>query len=272
MFERHRAALRRSLWWHPETLVCARRGHVTPASTVARLLPEDAGLGVDLADGRRMSRCTRCDVWVAGPVPVAPVSDRLPPLADLPLPRRGEELREAIIIRLISIDRAVHAVVFGLVATLVFAVELNLGGLQAQAHSLLDGLRVTVAQTGQEPQRGFLARELVRLLGLSSHVLLVLAVTAAGYCVLEAIEAVGLWRERRWAEYLTALATAGFLPIEIYEIVERFTVVRVTTMIVNLAILGYLVGAKHLFGVGGPPAEAESEPVETLPDLTAKAG
>jgi uncharacterized membrane protein (DUF2068 family) len=262
VFERHRAALRRSLWWHPETLVCARRGHVTPASSVARLLPEDAGLGVDLADGRRMSRCIRCDVWVAGPVPVAPVSDRLPPLADLPLPRRGEELREAIIIRLISIDRAVHAVVFGLVATLVFAVELNLGGLQAQAHSLLDGLRVTVAQTGQEPQRGFLARELVRLLGLSSHVLLVLAVTAAGYCVLEAVEAVGLWRERRWAEYLTAVATAGFLPFEVHELLVRVTALRVGALIVNLAVLVWLVRRKRLFGIGGGVAALRHEEID----------
>ena len=37
----------------------------------------------------------------------------------------------------------------------------------------------------------------------------VLAVTAVIYAVVEGVEAVGLWRERRWAEYLTAIATAG---------------------------------------------------------------
>jgi uncharacterized membrane protein (DUF2068 family) len=198
-----------------------------------------------------MSRCVRCDVWVAGRPPEHPVRDHLPPLDELPLPRRGEELREAIIIRVIAVDRAIHAVVFGLVAVLVFAVELNLGGLQAQAHSLLDGLRATVAQTGQEPQRGFLARELVHLLGVSSHTLLVLAFTATAYCVVEAIEAVGLWRERRWAEYLTAVATAGFLPFEVHELLVRVTVFRIGALIVNLAILVWLVRRKKLFGVGG---------------------
>jgi uncharacterized membrane protein (DUF2068 family) len=251
MFERHRAAIRRSLWLHPETLVCARRGHVTPAATVAELRQADAGLGIDLPDGRRMSRCVRCDVWVASRPPAHPESAHLPPLGDLRLPRRGEELREAIIIRVIAVDRAIHSVVFGLVAILVFAVKLNLGGLQAQAHSLLGGLRTTVAQTGQEPQRGFIARELVRLLGLSSHTLLVLALTATAYCVVEAVEAVGLWHERRWAEYLTAVATAGFLPFEVHELLVRVTVVRIVALIVNLAILVWLVWRKRLFGIGG---------------------
>ena len=59
------------------------------------------------------------------------------------------------------------------------------------------------------------------------------------------------WRERRWAEYLTAVATAGLLPFEIRELLERATVFRVGALTVNLAILIWLVWAKHLFGVRG---------------------
>jgi uncharacterized membrane protein (DUF2068 family) len=262
VLERHRAALRRAVRWHPETLVCARRGHATPAASVARLRPQDAGLGIDLPDGRRMSRCVRCDVWVADRPPQVAATDHLPPLGELLLPRRGEELREAIIIRVIAIDRAIHAVVFGAVAALVFAVDVNLGGLKAQAHSLLAGLQTTVAQTGQQPQRGFLARELVRLLGLNAHVLLVLALTAAGYCVLEAVEAVGLWRERRWAEYLTAVATAGFLPFELHELLVRVTALRVGALIVNLAVLVWLLWRKRLFCIGGGVAALRHEEID----------
>ena len=69
--------IRRVLGWHPETFVCSRRGHVTPALLVGRLRPEDAGLGVDLDDGRRMARCTRCDVWIAGTAPEYPVRETL---------------------------------------------------------------------------------------------------------------------------------------------------------------------------------------------------
>jgi len=89
-------------------------------------------------------------------------------------------------------------------------------------------------------------------------VLILLALVAVAYCVVEGVEAVGLWMQRRWAEYLTALATAGFLPLEIHEIAARVTVARIVTLIVNIAILLYLLWAKRLFGIrGGPKAERE---------------
>jgi uncharacterized membrane protein (DUF2068 family) len=175
----------------------------------------------------------------------------LPALAELHLPRRGEELREAIVIRLISIDRAVHAVVFGLLAAAVITLELKIGPLRSQAQALLNGLQATAGQTGQEPSRGFIARELQRLLNVNSHTLLILAFTAVAYCMVEAVEAVGLWHERRWAEYLTALATAGFLPFEIDELIKRVTVFRVSALVINVAILVWLVWKKRLFGIGG---------------------
>ena len=88
---------------------------------------------------------------------------------------------------------------------------------------------------------------------------------ASAYAVVSGFETVGLWRERRWAEYLTALSTAGFLPLELYELSERVTFVRIATMVVNLTILAYLVVAKHLFGIGGPLPAPVSPPVEELP-------
>ncbi len=69
--------------------------------------------------------------------------------------------------------------------------------------------------------------------------------------MVEAVEAVGLWHERRWAEYLTALATAGFLPFEVDELIKRVTVFRVSALVINGAILVWLVWKKRLFGIGG---------------------
>ena len=63
----------------------------------------------------------------------------------------------------------------------------------------------------------------------------------------------GLWKERRWAEYLTVVATAGFLPFEIRELFDRVSVFRVGALVVNVVILVYLVWAKRLFGVRGGP-------------------
>ncbi len=40
------------------------------------------------------------------------------------------------------------------------------------------------------------------------------------YAALEGMEAVGLWLVKRWAEYLTFVATTILLPLEVYELVN----------------------------------------------------
>lgn len=240
-----------ALRWHPETLVCSKRGHVTPAADVARLRPQDSGLGVDLADGRRLARCLRCDVWIACHPPEHPARGTLPVLEDIVLPRRGRALRDAIVLRLIAIDRAIHALLFGILAAALLTLDIELGPLQAGAGRLQRSIQDSLRTTGQTRGLAGTARILERIGGLRRGAITVLLATALAYCVVEAVEAAGLWRERRWAEYLTALATAGFLPFEIDELAKRTTVLRVGALVVNLAVLGYLVWGKRLFGIRG---------------------
>jgi uncharacterized membrane protein (DUF2068 family) len=253
----------RGAHWHAETFVCSRRGHVLPASFVRRLRPEDAGVGVDLPDGRRFARCLRCDSWREVPKPIAPESETLPPLADIVLPRRGEALREAIVLRVIAIDRILHVVLFGALFLAALAFRLDIGPLRAQARSLLDALQATAANSTQASQ-GFIVRELQRIVNIRSGALDVVIATALVYFGLELVEAIGLWHERRWAEYLTVVATAGLLPFETVEIAHRITVVRVGALIVNVAIVVWLLYRKRLFGIAGGRAALAHEPIDPL--------
>ena len=116
--------------WLPETFVCSFERHMTPAATVARLRPEDGGLGIEVPDGRRLVRCVRCDVWLEAPPPAEPTSETLPPLQDLHIPKRGRALRDSLILKLIAIDRGVHAVVFVLFAALLLYVSRHLGDVK----------------------------------------------------------------------------------------------------------------------------------------------
>lgn len=255
--------------WNSETLVCGVRGHVAPAAEVRTLLPEHSGVGVDLPDGRRLARCLRCDAWIAVPAAAAARAEResLPELESMELPRRGKRLREAIILRLIAIDRAFHAVLFGAIAVGSFLAERRFPLFHAAVQRWLVVIDQTAGQTGPTPTRSFADKELRHLLTVRSGSLRVVAFTAAVYCVLEATEAVGLWRERRWAEYLTAVATAGFLPFEIIELTKRVSPLKLGTFVVNLAILIYLIWAKRLFGVGRlrkPKKELDVEDVRKL--------
>ena len=74
--------------------------------------------------------------------------------------------------------------------------------------------------------------------GRKINVLIFLAVL---YAIVYGIEGVGLLARRRWAEYLTVVSTCLLLPVEVYEVVAHFTVVRVVVLILNLLIVAYLV-------------------------------
>jgi len=82
------------------------------------------------------------------------------------------------------------------------------------------------------------------------------AVGACGYAALEAVEMVGLWMAKRWAEYLTFVATTVLLPLEVYELTSGVSALKLITFLINLAIVAYLLWAKRLFGLhGGHQAE-----------------
>lgn len=242
-----------------ETLVCAFRGHCTPAASVAVLRSEEAGFGIDVAPTWRISRCLRCGVWLGGPLPTTPERDSLPAFEELDRPRRGKALRQAIILRLIAIERGIHCVIFAAIAVGGFFLRANLAAAQGAVSRFVQNLARQESQSGHNNSHNFLAREGTKFAHLKSGTLEVLIVTAAIYAVVEGTEAVGLWKEKRWAEYLTAVATAGFLPFEIYDLTKGVTVFRLGALIVNLAVLVYLVYAKHLFGVARHRSDSPSE-------------
>ena len=53
-------------------------------------------------------------------------------------------------------------------------------------------------------------------------------------------EGIGLLMRKHWAEYMTIISTSLFIPLELYEIIERFTLIRVLVMAINVAIVWYL--------------------------------
>jgi uncharacterized membrane protein (DUF2068 family) len=83
---------------------------------------------------------------------------------------------------------------------------------------------------------------LVKAALVDDHMLRRISIFLFCYAALGLIEGLGLMFEKVWAEYFTALITASFLPLEIFELVHRVTWFRVGLFVVNLAVLAYLVG------------------------------
>ena len=82
---------------------------------------------------------------------------------------------------------------------------------------------------------------LERLLGAGDKQLITWSTVAFVYATFLLIEGLGLWYQKKWAEYLTAAGTALLIPLELFEIYERFTAIRVAILVVNVFIVWYLV-------------------------------
>ena len=60
------------------------------------------------------------------------------------------------------------------------------------------------------------------------------------YAGLFLTEGIGLWLEKRWAEWLTVVITSSLIPIEIYEIYRYPTAIKTAVLLINIAIVAYL--------------------------------
>jgi uncharacterized membrane protein (DUF2068 family) len=77
--------------------------------------------------------------------------------------------------------------------------------------------------------------------GLSVSRIYALRMVTLAYAAVFAVEGVGLWMEKRWAEWLTTIITASLIPLEAWEIFYRPTIGKVLILLANLAVVGYLV-------------------------------
>ena len=76
---------------------------------------------------------------------------------------------------------------------------------------------------------------------LEPHSVLTMSIVSIAYAGLLLTEGLGLWFERAWAAYLTVIATSLFIPLELYEVIERITVLRIGVLLLNLVIVLYLI-------------------------------
>jgi uncharacterized membrane protein (DUF2068 family) len=91
------------------------------------------------------------------------------------------------------------------------------------------------------PSAHFINDMLGKILDVPPQHLRVLGVGSLVYAVIFLIEGYGLLRRRRWAEYLTTIITISFIPIEVYEMVEKGSVLKAAVIVINIAVVIYLI-------------------------------
>jgi uncharacterized membrane protein (DUF2068 family) len=243
-----------------ELIGCGLHGHQLLGTDARHIRDTDAIFVREDADGGRWYRCLRCDGWLPRAVPTEPAREFPPDRASVELPLRGRPLRDRYVLRLIAVDRGLHVAVLGALAVALFAFAAHRTLLHHDYTRILSALQGAFG--GPVATRSGVASAIVsdadRLFRLSSTELYVAGGLVAAYTALLAVEMVGLWSAKRWAEYLTLIETAILVPVEIYELTKSISYLKILTLVINLAVVLYLLLAHRLFGArGGGKKERE---------------
>ena len=122
-----------------------------------------------------------------------------------------------------------------LLLTLAFgALSLLHKDVASEVEHWLDQLRI-------DPDNEFIGTLLSKLQLVHTKELKEMSALGAGYAALFLIEGTGLLFRKRWAEWLTIVATSSLMPLEVYELTKEFTVVRLLVVLVNAAVVLFLI-------------------------------
>jgi len=76
---------------------------------------------------------------------------------------------------------------------------------------------------------------------IHSQSLRLVAILLFAYTAIAVVEGIGLIMRKKWAEWLTVVTTAGFIPLEVYEFTKHMTWVRLTILVLNVGVVVYLI-------------------------------
>ena len=130
--------------------------------------------------------------------------------------------------------------VFKFVKGAVF-LALAFGALSFLHKDLASHVELWLDQLRIDPDNQFIGALLSKLQLVHTKELKELSALGASYAALFLTEGTGLLFRKRWAEWLTIVATSSLMPLEVYELVRQFTAVRLLALLINSAVVLYLI-------------------------------
>jgi uncharacterized membrane protein (DUF2068 family) len=118
---------------------------------------------------------------------------------------------------------------------------LALGALTFLHKDVASEVQHWLDQVRIDPDNKFIGTLLSKLQLVHTKELKEISALGAGYAALFLTEGTGLLFRKRWAEWLTIVATSSLMPIEAYELIENFTAVRLFALLINAAVVLYLI-------------------------------
>jgi len=228
---------------------CGARGHVTYRPDEAALAER---LRADTAAGEAW-RCLRCEDFVPGP------PHGTGPAEDAPLVLRGNALKDALILRILAVERLGRGLLLLALAYGIYRFEGARNSLVMVFQQYLPLLRPIGDRLGVDLEDTGPVKLIEEALRARHSTLLLVAAGVLAYGALQLLEGTGLWLMRRWGEYVAMVGTSLFIPLEVYELVHTVTWLKVAALVLNLFAVVYLLWTKRLFGLRGGKEAFEAE-------------
>lgn len=110
-----------------------------------------------------------------------------------------------------------------------------------------DPFTVLAATLGLNPENWFIGPLLEQAGSIDNSLLYAFTVLLCILGIFNLIEAWGLHKRYRWAEWLTVIATSVFIPYELYHVALMFGAFKLAVLVINVLIVYYLAKHKELF-------------------------
>jgi uncharacterized membrane protein (DUF2068 family) len=228
---------------------CARRGHATYA-------PDEPALRERMSAATGLGeawRCLRCGDFVLG----APHGSG--PAAQAPPVPRGKALRDLLVLRVLSVERLLRGLFIVLAAVAVWKFSNSQDAVRDLFERNLTVFRPIAVHFHYDLDHSPVVDTIRKTFTYKHSVLVEVAGALLAYALIEIVEGFGLWFAKRWAEYLTVVATAAFLPLEVHELMEKVSALKAGTLALNVLAVVYILLAKRLFGLRGGARAFEEE-------------
>ena len=139
------------------------------------------------------------------------------------------------------LDRGIILIGFFKLLKGVLFVLLGIGAFRLIHRDILDVVTGWLINMHFDPESRFVNLILDKAALIDAHRMRQISIAIFCYAGVDFIEGTGLVLEKTWAEYLTLILTASFLPWEFFEILRRPTWMKAGLTFINVLVVVYLV-------------------------------
>jgi uncharacterized membrane protein (DUF2068 family) len=139
---------------------------------------------------------------------------------------------DGTVLRLIALFKLLKAIIL---------IAIGVGALKLLHRDMGSTLDHWSAMSGLDPGNRWVERGIERVSNLTPAKVKDLGIVSFIYAGLFLTEGIGLWLMKHWAEWFTIIITSSLVPVEIYELYRHPTAAKILVLIINIAVVAYLV-------------------------------